>query len=118
MYASVPPSAQTMEDAFVHALRFWRTHPATEATLRDRDAVSGGLGSAELGQARLDVASAIFQGLIDAGVIRDVDARVAAEVVLRLAMTYILAPADGGGPGEEESIRRAFREVILRGLLP
>jgi len=119
-YAGIPPTAQTMEDVFVEAIRFWRTHPATEAALRDPELLAGrGLGSVELGRARLDVVSAIFKGLADAGVVRrDVDPTVAAEVVLRMAMTYILAPAADGGPGEEQAIRVQFREVVVRGLLP
>jgi AcrR family transcriptional regulator len=112
-------NARLLENAFVFAVRYVRDHPVARGVIELEPEVfvaafteSGG----DVGMTAVNATATLIEVLIGRGDIRKVNSRVAAEALLRLLVSFVLVPSLGPSADEESSIRRLFREVVMRGI--
>lgn len=108
-----------LEDAFVLAVRYVRDHPVARAVIELEPEVFVSVftqADKGLGETALSATASLIKVLMDRGDIRRTNTRVVADLLLRLLVTFVLVPRLVEEPDEELSIRRVFREVVMKGL--
>lgn len=110
---------QRVEEAFVFAVRYVREHPVVRGILAvEPETLVGAVARGEVGAGLVRTTAALVAQLIEQGNLRPVDPEVVARTLLRLLLSYVLAPELGEEPSDEDALRETFREVVLDGLAP
>lgn len=113
-------SARVLEDSFVFTLRYMRDHPVARGLLSlEADSILPLLqgASGDVMTAIVDAVAALVSRQMDEGILRKADPRLVAEAFIRFVASFIFLPVVGFDPENERSIRRLFRESLLKGLL-
>ena len=112
-------SARVLEDSFVFTLKYIRTHPVARGLLSiEADSILPLLRSAsgDVMTAIVDAVAALVSRQMDEGILRKADPRLVAEAFIRFVASFIFMPRVGFDPEDERSMRRLFRESLLKGL--
>lgn len=115
-----PTCAGRLEAAFVAGVRFLATHPMLT---RGRDEEPGLLlprltaAGGPVVRGGLDLFQSLVQDGIDAGEFREVDTRAAAEVAMRLILSYFSFPPMYLRVEDEDNAHQFARELISGALL-
>lgn len=110
---------QRLEEAFVFAVRFVREHAVARAVIElEPEIFVAALTRADqgLGETAVRATAGLVGILIARGDVRKADPRVVAEALLRLLVSFVLVPRLAEAQDEERSMRRLFREVVMRGI--
>ncbi len=108
-----------LEDAFVFAVRYVREHPVARGVIDVEPEVFVAVfaqAGRSVGATALSATASLIKVLMDRGDIRKTDPSVVAELLLRLLVSFVLAPRFAGARDEEASVRRLFREVVMKGI--
>ena len=113
-------SARLLEDSFVFTLTYMRGHPVARGLLSlEADSILPLLQSAsgDVMNAIVDAVAALVSRQMDEGILRKADPRLVSEAFIRFVASFIFLPRVGFDPEDERSMRRLFRESLLKGLL-
>jgi AcrR family transcriptional regulator len=113
-------SARLLEDSFVFTLTYMRGHPVARGLLSlEADSILPLLQSAsgDVMTAIVDAVAVLVSRQMDEGILRKADPRLVAEAFIRFVASFVFLPVVGFDPEDERSMRRLFRESLLKGLL-
>jgi len=117
--AATPASAHSLENLFVHTLRYIREHAMIRGILlAEPEALLPllrGSGGPILGTIA-DAVAGLVEREMRRGVLRRTDPRLAAEAFIRFVLSLILIPRVALDLDDERNARRLFRESLLAGL--
>lgn len=112
--------ARVLEDSFVFTLKYIRAHPVAQGLLAlEADSILPLLQGASGGvmTAIVDAVAALVSRQMDEGILRKADPRLVAEAFIRFVASFIFLPRVAFDPEDDRSMRRLFRESLLKGLL-
>lgn len=108
-----------LEEAFVFAVRYVREHPVAKAVIElDSEVFVSVFTRADqgLGETAVGVTASLVRILMQRGDVRRADPRVVAEALLRLLVSFVLVPRLAETQDEDRSMRRLFRQVVMKGI--